>query len=177
MIQFSNVKKQIKAFYYKVVRDRGTPEYIARGWAIGAAVGTIIPISFQLLISVPLSFPLKGSKIGAIFGTFHTNPITIWFIYPAQCYIGNKLIGGDLSWAAIETALNDLMTEQSFEAMGKLGFDLLLSFFMGSLVLAAIWTPFVYFSVKYLVITYRKRMELRKQRRLAKKTAGENAAQ
>lgn len=159
------LKKYFRHYYYKVVMDRGTPEYIARGWALGAAVGSIIPLGGQLLVSIPLSFLLKGSKIGATLGTFHTNPLTIWFIYPAQCWIGNKLIGGNLTYQAVEAALDDLIRHKSYPALLKLSGEVIASFFTGGILLALILTPIVYYVVKFLVIQYRKQKELRKLRR------------
>ena len=94
-------KRKLIYYYGKIVRDDGTPQYIARGWGIGMFIGCVIPMSFQLLISVPLSFLLRGSKIGATLGTLITNPVTVVFIYPVQCWVGNKLIGGDLSYRII----------------------------------------------------------------------------
>ena len=66
------VKRYFKLLYSKVVRGSGTPEYIARGWALGMFVGCFIPIFCQLIVAVPLSslsffILLKSSKISAIF--------------------------------------------------------------------------------------------------------------
>ena len=82
-------KRKLICLYAKIVRDDGSPSYIARGWAIGMFIGCVIPMSAQLVISIPLSFVLRGSKIGAALGTFITNPVTVLFIYPAQCWVGN----------------------------------------------------------------------------------------
>ena len=78
---FAKLKKILTFYYMKAVRDKGTPEYIARGWAIGMFVGFAIPFGLQLAISIPLSFLMKGSKLGSILGTFTTNHFTIFIIY------------------------------------------------------------------------------------------------
>ena len=52
---FAKLKKILTFYYMKAVRDKGTPEYIARGWAIGMFVGFAIPFGLQLAISIPLS--------------------------------------------------------------------------------------------------------------------------
>ena len=80
MAIFSWIKKKCIWLYLKIVREKASPEYVARGWAIGMFCGCLIPFGVQLLISVPAAFILKGSKIGASIGTFVTNHFTIFFI-------------------------------------------------------------------------------------------------
>ena len=87
-------KRKLVWLYRKIVHEKASPEYIARGWAIGMFYGCLIPFGLQLAFSIPTSFILKGSKIGATLGTLITNHVTIFFIYPVQCLVGNRLIGG-----------------------------------------------------------------------------------
>ena len=103
------LKRRALWLYSKIVKGSGTPQYIARGWALGAFIGSVVPIFCQLIISIPLAFLLRASKIGATLGTFHTNPVTVVFIYPLQCWIGNRLIGGSLTWNDLVTATRGLV--------------------------------------------------------------------
>ena len=57
------LKIQLQWLYYKIIRENATPEYVARGWAIGMFYGCFIPFGLQLACSIPTSFILKGSKI------------------------------------------------------------------------------------------------------------------
>ena len=90
------ISRLVRYYYNKAVREKGTPEYIARGWAIGMFVGFAVPFGLQLVISIPLSFLMKGSKLGATVGTMATNHFTIFIIYPFQCWLGSRLIGNPL---------------------------------------------------------------------------------
>ena len=143
--------------YSKIVREKASPEYIARGWAIGMFFGCFIPFGLQLICSIPSAFLLKGSKIGATLGTLITNHFTIFIIYPAQCWVGSHLLGGTLSYHAIETAMADVLKEQSYEALMKIGGELVAAFFLGGALLSVIMTPLTYWFVKNLVIRYRNR--------------------
>ncbi len=149
------LKRKYLELYAKMVREKASPEYIARGWAIGMFYGCAIPFGFQLMISIPAAFLLKGSKIGSVLGTLLTNHFTIWFIYPVQCYVGNKLIGGRLSWAEIKDAMSAVVNEQSYSKLFSLGGELAASFFVGGALLAAVMTPLTYYGVKNLVIRRR----------------------
>ena len=153
------LKQKILVLYAKMVREKATPEYIARGWAIGMFCGCAIPFGLQLPISIPAAFILKGSKIGSVLGTLLTNHVTIWFIYPVQCYVGNKLIGGHLSYAAVKEKMARVIAEKSYEALLSLGGELAASFFIGGALMALVFTPLTYRGVKSLVIRRRARKE------------------
>jgi uncharacterized protein (DUF2062 family) len=134
----------------KMVAEPLSPERVAAGWALGMFVGCAVPFGMQLVISVPLAVLARISKIGASVGTLITNPVTIFFIYPAQTYVINRLFfGGSLSWERL------VQVEWTWEAVKRLGFDAVASFFIGGVMLACIMTPIMYFGVKALVKAHR----------------------
>ena len=145
--------------YIKIVKEQATPESIARGWAIGMFYGCLIPFGFQLICSIPTSFLLKGSKIGATLGTFITNHFTIFIIYPLQCWAGNRLMGGSLSFEASKQAMKDLLEKQNYETLLGMGWELVASFFIGGALLTAVMTPVTYVFVKRLIVTFRAKKE------------------
>lgn len=158
------IKRQWVRLRVKMLREKASPEFIARGWAIGMFYGCTIPFGLQLALSIPTAFILKGSKIGATFGTLLTNHFTIWFIYPAQCWVGNRLLGGELSFANINTALKDVLTEQSWEALLRLGGDLCSAFLLGGALLAAVCVPLTYWGVLRYVRLMRGRKAATRQK-------------
>lgn len=166
--------RYLKYLYVKIIRTDGSPDYAARGWALGMFIGCVVPIFCQLIIAIPLSFVIRGSKIGAALGTFITTPVTAPFIYPVVIWVGNKVVRGNLSAEASQKLLdvfNDpaLSFTEKWGAFADLGADLAIAFFAGGLLWAAIMTPLTYFGVRYLVIRYRKIRE--KIRNKARKTA------
>ncbi|MBQ9788156.1 MAG: DUF2062 domain-containing protein [Lentisphaeria bacterium] len=165
----SYIKRKAYKLYNKIVHEKASPSYIARGWAIGMFYGCTIPFGFQLMLSIPTSFLLKGSKIGASLGTLLTNPVTIFIIYPIQCYVGNHILGGSLSYAGAKQAVNEMLKEQTIDSMMQMGWDLVAAFFLGGFLWAAIMTPLTYFVVKKLVVNYRKVKEARRAKRALKK--------
>ena len=157
-----------RKIYTKMVSEKATPEYIARGWAIGMFYGCLIPFGAQLAMSIPTAFILKGSKIGATLGTLITNHFTIFIIYPIQCYVGNKIIGGKLGYSEVGQAMEDLVKNQDFSTMAKLSWELIISFFAGGALLTAVMTPLTYIFVKKLVAARQARKKRRKDTRLNK---------
>ena len=83
-------------------------------------------------------------------GTLITNPVTIFFIYPAQTWLVNRLVfDGSLSFSRL------VEVEWTWEAVRKLGAEAMASFFLGGFFLAIVLTPITYCVVKRLVIRYR----------------------
>ncbi len=147
------LKYKLLRLYVQMVREKASPEYIARGWSLGMFIGCTIPFGFQLLVSVPLSFTLKCSKIGAVLGTFITNPLTIFFLYPAQCWLADRLLfSGHLSYSHL------CNTEWTYDSVMELGTDAARAFFVGGFLFAAVLTPLTYWGVLKLVRRHRARV-------------------
>lgn len=164
-MNWTPLRRLIRYYYLKTVKEKGSPDYIARGWAIGMAVNWIVPVGVQTLFSLPLAFVLKGSKLGSVLGTMLTNPATIVFFYPFQCYLGNLVLGGDLSFAFFKEKLQTVIAEQTLASVWELSGSVLVSYFAGGLLLLVVTTPLCYFIVRALVVRYRA---LRAKRLLAK---------
>ena len=170
--RMEKIRRLMRYYYNKAVREKGTPEYIARGWAIGMFIGFAVPFGLQLLVSIPLSFLLKGSKLGATVGTLATNHFTIFIIYPFQCWLGSYLIGNPLSFSEISSGLEEVIKNQDYETLFLLGKELVVSFFIGGFLLAFITTPICYCLVKNLVIRYRAAKEARRLKKKEKLHGG-----
>lgn len=158
---YNHLKNKILRFCLKIVHEESSPDFIARGWGIGVFYGCSIPFGLQLICSIPTAFILKGSRTGAILGTFITNHITILFIYPIQCFVGAKILGmNDLTYSSIKDSLYSVMSTPSIDSFRELFLgakNIACAFLLGGLILAAIMTPCTYFFVRYVVVKYRKR--------------------
>ena len=132
----------------KMVRDPLSPEDVAAGWALGMFVGCSVPFGLQLIVSVPLAIMMRVSKIGATVGTLITNPVTIFFIYPAQTYVVYNLLFGNRE-------MGELPTEWTRESVMSMSGPVIVSFFLGGLLLALVLSPITYWVVKRIVIKYR----------------------
>ena len=139
----------------KMVRDPLPPEDVAAGWALGMFVGCSVPFGLQLVVSVPLAMMMRVSKVGATVGTFITNPLTIWIIYPAQTMAMGWLLGRDFSWDYILKAMRGVAKNSDWKTLLSLSGDVVVCFILGGLALAAVLTPITYFTVRTLVRKYR----------------------
>ena len=133
----------------KMVKDPLPPEDVAAGWALGMFIGCSVPFGLQLIVSVPLAIMMRVSKIGATIGTLITNPLTIFFIYPAQTWVMYNILFGNRE-------MGELPTEWTRESVMALSGPVIISFFLGGLALALILSPITYFVVKRIVIRCRQ---------------------
>ena len=145
-----SLKTYFRSLYDKMVKDPLPPEDVAAGWALGMFVGCAIPFGLQLVVSVPLAMIMRVSKVGATLGTLLTNPVTIWFIYPAQTWVVYNILFGNRS-------MGTLPTEWTMEAVMALSGPVVISFFLGGLLLGVVLSPLTYHVVKYIVIRHRAR--------------------
>lgn len=160
-----NMRKINKRFflhlYLKLVRNGGSPEYVARGVAVGLFIGLIIPFGFQLIFAYALAWIVRAAKIPALFFTLITNPYSIPFIYPVQCYIGSYLIGRPLSYNYLNDAMAKIIRESSYKSLFDLSMNVAAAFFAGGLLFAIIATVPGYFVSRWLVKNYRDKKQKR----------------
>ncbi len=150
-------RRIVKYYYLKVMRNSGSPEYIARGAALGIFIGFAIPIGFQIAAAVPLAFLLKGAKIPAVVLTFISNYATVLVIYPLQCYIGGFLIFRPFRWAVLVEKLHGLLEERTLASLMELGTPIILSFFAGGLLFGILTAVPGYYLTLRLVAGFRRR--------------------
>lgn len=157
-----NLLAYLKTLRAQMVHEPLPVGKIAAGWALGMFVGCSVPFGFQLIVSVPLAIAMKVSKVGATVATFVTNPATIVFIYPAQIWVGSRILGAPLDWAYLTSVSRrlmevSLMSPDGWRTLAGIGERILGGFFIGGLLLALVMTPPTYFLVTRIVTSYRKR--------------------
>lgn len=160
-----------RRFYFRVIRQPGTPESVARGVAIGLAVGLIVPFGLQLAAAIPLAIWFRASKVLSCLFTLITNHVTVFFIYPVQCLVGSYLIFRPLAYSEVKQAVASLLREQSYQALLSLGWQLTLSFFAGGVFFALLLAFPGYFIALSAVKRYRAMREKRAAKRAAKREA------
>lgn len=153
---------KLRQISMKIVRQGGTPEYIAGGVALGLFIGFLIPMGLQLIIVLPLAFLFRVSKVMAAAFTFVTNHLTIFIIYPVQCFVGSYLIFNPLSMRQIHEQLREFISGGEASVLWEIGMELLLSFFAGGLLFGLIAAVIGYKMTLSLIHAYRKKRSERK---------------
>jgi len=155
-----SLRSSWQALRERMVKDPLPPGRVAAGWALGMFIGCTVPFGLQLMVSVPLSFLFRVSKIGATVGTLITNPVSILFLYPAQTWVGARLLGMPLSWSSVMDACVklrqiSLLSREGWSLLAEISGQVLAGFFAGGFLLALVCTPLTYFFVWRVVRKFR----------------------
>lgn len=164
---------KFRRFYVKLIKSEGTPTSIARGVAIGLAVGLIIPVGLQTLPAIFLAFVFKANKVLTWTFTCVTNPATAIVIYPFKCWIGGFLLFSPMKMDHLAEEFHDLLHAETliggWNAFTSLGWDILLPFFAGGLFFALLAAPLGYILSFKAVAAYHARRERRRLRLMQSK--------
>ncbi len=157
-----------KYFYLKIMRTTGSPEYIARGVAIGIFICFFLPVCFQTIPALLLAFLLKGAKIPAMLLTWLSNYATAVVVYPIQCYIGSFLIFNPISYSELAEQLKIVfqeMKEMNFDTLLELGWQLIAAFLAGGLLFGVLAAIPGYFITIRLVRKFKERRKAKRRKR------------
>jgi hypothetical protein len=157
--------RTLKNAYLRIARHPGTPESIARGVSIGCFTAFFIPFTLQMPVALLLSIRLRAARIAAMLFTWISNPLTIPFLYPAQCYVGSRLIRIPLTSPDVKERIAAIVETPSPKLMASLGSELLASFLMGGILFGTIAAIIGYYSSLPWIKWHRNKRELRRQNR------------
>ncbi|MDB9311992.1 DUF2062 domain-containing protein [Spirulina sp. CS-785/01] len=122
--------RQVKYWYYRLLRLEGHPRAIARGIATGTFAGFFPLFGLQTIMGVVLATILQGNKIAAAIATWVSNPLTYVPIYAFNYAIGSWMLGSlDVKPEQIDWGSAQLL---------ELGADFIYRLFCGCVVVGLI---------------------------------------
>jgi uncharacterized protein (DUF2062 family) len=161
--------RQIRYYYLRFIRLRGSPHELALGMAMGVFCGMLPIIPFQTALAVTLAIFFKGSKITAAIGTWVSNPLNWYFLYYYSYKLGITLLGlpeqRKVFSAVIESIrAGDRFVEVAGHAAGA-GATFVTSFILGGVLLGIVFAPPAYFVFLPFFRSLKTWREERKERR------------
>ena len=136
-------------FRLRLTRLPATPHQVALGVAIGVLAGHLPVIPIQMLLALLLAFLLGGSRVGAVLGTWVTNPINIVPYHFLYYLLGRAVVPFEVP--VIDPAQLDL------DMVLEVGWKLYLALSAGSLMLGIPLSIASYFLTQKMVILWRRR--------------------
>jgi uncharacterized protein (DUF2062 family) len=152
---------QTRRLYLKLIRHPGTPESIGRGIAAGLFSAFMLPAGHMFLAFL-LAMLVRGARGAAMLATWITNPLTIPFIYPVQCYLGSLLLGNPLSYGLIKQRVLRALENPSAAQFRELGGELIAAFFTGGALLGITAALPGFFAATAMTRRHRARREQRR---------------
>ncbi|NJN73491.1 MAG: DUF2062 domain-containing protein [Limnothrix sp. RL_2_0] len=153
------VLRRAKFWYLKVLRQEGTPEAIARGWACGVFTGCFPLFGLQMLLGLLLATILQGNKFTAAAGTWISNPLTYVPIYYFNFHVGQIVLQKPVTF--------DEAQLQSWSDMGVAGVHVVATLFLGCSVVGGTLGIGTYFLSLALTARWRS-LKQKKAERQAK---------
>lgn len=141
-------RRYLKYLYWRFIRMRGTPEYIARGLALGVFAGLFPIFGLQTIVGVALAALLRGHKIAAAAGTWVSNPLTYVPIYAINFQVGRWLLNSQEEF--VPESLVSLQEILQYKT------QFVAALFLGCLVMGIICGIFSYFLGLKLIRLWRR---------------------
>ena len=132
-------------FLMPLVLSKNPPWFDARGVSLGFVAGFIMPIGGQLLLIGILRMLLRFNTLLAISFSLISNPFTVIPLYRGYYGIGSLFIGNSINLdkqqfdTIMDSIVNQTYAWNSIAAFSDLGLDILVRWFLGAVVLAAIF--------------------------------------
>ncbi len=124
-------------YYWRLVRQKGSPEFLARGLAAGVFAGLFPLFGLQTILGVALAILFRGNKWMAVAGTWISNPLTYGPIFWLNFEVGQ--------WLLKSHEVFELERIQSATALLEVGADFLMILGLGCLVMASLSAFLSYF--------------------------------
>ena len=162
--------RQLKYYYLRFIRLRGSPDELALGIAFGVFVGMMPIMPFQIALAVTLAIFFKGSKITAALGTWISNPFNWYFLYFFSYKIGAMILGLSEKHRGFSTIMESVRHgEEAMTVIGKLASasgSIMAAFLLGGFVMGfivAIPSYFIFLWVFRIIRDWREARRHRKQ--------------
>ena len=142
-----NLKRASLFYFLKLIRVKDSKDKLAVGFACGSMVSFTPFIGFHFFLAVIFAYIFRGNIVASLIGTFVGNPFTFPFIWIFIYKVGNIFFKNDQNFSL----------ELNFKSLFDQGYDILIPMLIGSLIVSIpIW--FIsYFTVKFLLETFKKR--------------------
>lgn len=154
---FVKLKRKARLTYLKILRIDDPPERIARGAAIGVAMGVLPTFGLGVVFALAAAFILKANKAASVLGSFIMNPVTTPFFWTGSLLIGSLLTGSDYSTIYAKMKENGVLTGAG---------EASLVFMAGNIVITAATTFASYYIVKNAVTRHRRKKEEKRLKKL-----------
>ena len=142
-----NLKRASLFYFLKLVRVKDSQDKLAIGFACGSMVSFSPFIGFHFLLAVIFAYIFRGNIVASLIGTFVGNPFTFPFIWIFIYKIGNIFFKND----------QNSSIELTFQSLYDQGYDILIPMLIGSLIVSIPVWFISYFTVKFLLSSFKKR--------------------
>jgi uncharacterized protein (DUF2062 family) len=151
---FARLKRMARLTYLKILRIDDPPERIARGAAIGVAVGVLPTFGIGIIFALGAAYLLNANKAAAVLGGFIMNPVTSPLFLTASMLAGSVLMHEDYHAIYARMMENGFLTGAGSAS---------LVFLTGNIALTVVMTVAAYYIVRCSITRHRRKKEERRR--------------
>ena len=147
-----------------IAREKDPPHKIALGLALGIFVGFLPIMGIQMVVVSLIAIPMRANLKGALVGVWMSNPLTFIPLYYGNYLLGRMFVStqavGWKEFAGTITQASDwrwITIRSSLRNLVDMGADILLPLWVGSAILAVLFSIPVYIFTYRLIVAYRAR--------------------
>lgn len=157
------IRRAVRYYALRLVRQTGTPEQIAGGMALGAFLAFASPPGLQTLMAVAFSTLLRVNPLVAMAAVWITNPLTMPALYALCAAVGSTITGISIVAEVPSDREAFWLFLTNISKQGRVAVVL----GVGALAVGATAAIVVYYPAKLLVIAHRHRRAHRRAQRAA----------
>lgn len=151
-----------KKFIKPIFTINDTPHSIALGVVLGVFVALTPTVGFQMITVAVIGTFIKANRIIGVILCWISNPITFIPMYYGYYWVGGKVLATDLwTFGNFSEKMNGVLAAREtvgyVEAFKQLGADTLLPMFVGSLIVATVFSIPLYPITLSALIKHRTR--------------------
>jgi uncharacterized protein (DUF2062 family) len=157
-----NFARTTKFHYYKLLRLKGSPHSLALGAAIGVFIGLTPTIPLHTTAVLLITFLTRSSIIAGITTSYIiSNPFTFIPLYSVCLILGNIATPYHLDTRYLNKVTNLLESDRGFyemmQAIAGLGYEAVVVFLVGGLILALPGGLLSYFGFYHVIVAFRRK--------------------
>ncbi len=150
------ILERARSRFQDAVGIHESPERLAAAWALGIGLGLSPMLGLHTVIALLLAFAFRLNKVDVLLGTLVANPWTLTVYFPAAVWVGKRMTGVRVPRFVIprpEEVLHAAMWRERAPWLRSL----LLTWGVGSSVLALLAALVTYLVLKRLIVFHRRR--------------------
>lgn len=177
-------RRSIRDYFRLMVVQRGSPESIAWGVAIGVFIAFTPTLGIQIILGLLVAWIVRVNRIATIVPLFLTNVLTAGPVYGFECWLGAQFLpdakSGEMvaRWERLSAALSGLGVFSAHDLhahwreIARVGWDLWLAMWIGGILVGCFLAVPSYFATLAVVRRYRERRARRLRTRSQTRSAG-----
>lgn len=129
---------------HKIFSLEGSPEKLAKGFALGSFIGMMPIPGIQVFVALGAASVLKVNKKAACLAVFNTNIVTGIFIFAFNYWLGKLLLGIESDFV-----FPDKIDYTFIGVIASAGKDVILSMLIGGIITGILSAVLAYYAILY----------------------------